>query len=145
LAGSRAAGADDPSSDFDLYVYATREVTLDERRKLLGEQAEIGNCFWEPGDESIEEPTGARIDIMCRSSEWIAGQLDRVLVRHEASLGYTTCFWYNVSHSEALFDPRDWYHALRNRARVEYPNVLRRAIVAKNWPVLRRNQSSYRR
>ncbi len=145
LAGSRAGGLDDPYSDFDLYVYTTRDVPIDERRKLLGEHAEIDNRFWEPGDESIDQATGARIDIMYRMPEWIEGQLDRVLLRHEASLGYTTCFWYNVLHSEALFDPRGWYGSLRNRAGIGYPDLLRRAIVAKNWPVLRRNQSSYRR
>jgi len=124
-----------------VYVYATREVPLDERRNLLGERAEIDNRFWDSGDESFDPATGARIDIMYRSPEWIEGQLDRVLSRHEASLGYTTCFWYNEIHSEALFDPRGWYRALQHRAAVEYPDVLRRGIVAKNWPILRRNQS----
>jgi hypothetical protein len=33
----------------------------------------------------------------------------------------------------------------RARARVPYPEGLQRAIVAKNWPILRKNQSSYRR
>jgi len=81
---------------------------------------------------------------MYRSPEWIEEQLNRVLSRHEAALGYTTCFWYNVVHSEALFDPRSWYQELQNRGRVAYPEGLRRAIVMKNWPVLRRNHSSYR-
>lgn len=143
LAGSRAGGLDDLYSDFDIYVYATREVPIDQRRKLLGEDAEIDNRFWEPGDESFDPATGVRIDVMYRSPEWMEGRLDRVLLRHEASLGYTTCFWYNVLHSQTLFDPRGWYRALQHRAGIEYPDVLRRAIVAKNWPILRRNQSSY--
>src|SRR5450755_407877 len=75
LAGSRAAGAHDSFSDLDLYVYATREVPSDERRKLLGEGAEIDNRFWEPGDESFDPATGVRIDIMYRSPEWIERQL----------------------------------------------------------------------
>jgi len=33
---------------------------------------------------------------------------------------------------------------LQQKARTPYPEALRRAIVAKNWPILRRNQSSYR-
>jgi catechol 2,3-dioxygenase-like lactoylglutathione lyase family enzyme len=115
------------------------------RQALLGEGAEIDNRFWEPGDEWTEPSTGTQIDIMYRSPEWIEGQLDRVLVRHEAALGYTTCFWYNVAHSEALFDPRGWYRQLQNRAQVPYPEGLRRSVVMKNWPVLRRNHSSYRR
>jgi hypothetical protein len=81
---------------------------------------------------------------MYRSPAWIEDQLDRVLLRHEASIGYSTCFWYNVLHSEALLDPHDRYAGLQRRARVPYPEPLRRAIVAKNYPLLRRNQSSYR-
>jgi predicted nucleotidyltransferase len=144
LAGSRAAATGDLASDYDLYVYTLREVPVHFRRALLGESAEIDNRFWEPGDEWSDPSTGARIDIMYRSPEWIEEQLNRVLSRHEAALGYTACFWYNVVHSEALFDPRGWYQELQNRGRVAYPEGLRHAIVMKNWPVLRRNHSSYR-
>ena len=144
LAGSRAVAKSDLSSDFDLYVYAVCEVPIEFRRTLLGENAEIDNRFWEPGDEWSDPSTGTQIDIMYRSPEWIEEQLNRVLSRHEAALGYTTCFWYNVVHSEALFDPRSWYQELQNRGRVAYPERLRHAIVMKNWPVLRRNHSSYR-
>jgi len=145
LAGSRGAGAQDAESDFDLYIYALSEVAVEFRRALMGEAAEIDNRFWEPGDEWSDSATGARLDIMYRSPEWIEDQLDRLLVRQEAAIGYTTCFWYNIIHSEVLFDPRGWYRQLQDRARVPYPEGLRRAVVAKNWPILRRNRSSYRR
>jgi catechol 2,3-dioxygenase-like lactoylglutathione lyase family enzyme/predicted nucleotidyltransferase len=144
LAGSRAAATSDLASDFDLYVYAVRDVPLEFRRALLGEGAEVDNRFWEPGDEWSDPSTGAQIDIMYRSPEWIEAQLNRVLLRHEAALGYTTCFWYNVIYSEAIIDPRGWYQQLQNRGRVAYPEGLRRAVVMRNWPVLRRNHSSYR-
>ena len=145
LAGSRGVGASDRESDFDLYVYTLRDVPVEFRRSLLGEGAEIDNRFWEPGDEWCEPSTHTRLDIMYRSPGWIEDQLDRVLVRHEAAIGYSTCFWYNIIHSEALLDPRGWYHQLQNRAHVSYPEGLRRAVVKKNWPILRRNHSSYRR
>ncbi|MBZ5594149.1 MAG: DUF4037 domain-containing protein [Acidobacteriia bacterium] len=145
LAGSRAAGSSAPGSDFDLYVYATAEVPVEFRRALAASGAEIDNRFWEAGDEWIDADTGAHLDVMFRSPSWIEDQLDRVLVRHEASVGYSTCFWYNVLHSDALYDPQNWYRHLRERARVPYPEQLQRAIVAKNWPILRKNQSSYRR
>ena len=145
LAGSRAAAADDPDSDFDLYVYATAELPIEFRRALAGPGAEIDNRFWEPGDEWIDATTGAHLDVMFRSPAWIEDQLERVLVRHQASIGYSTCFWYNVLHSQALYDPQSWYQQLQQRARVPYPEALQRAIVAKNRPILRKNQSSYRR
>jgi catechol 2,3-dioxygenase-like lactoylglutathione lyase family enzyme/predicted nucleotidyltransferase len=145
LAGSRGAGASDEQSDFDLYVYTLRDIAVEFRRVLLGEGAEIDNRFWEPGDEWTEPSTGTQLDIMYRSPVWIEDQLDRVLVKHEAAIGYTTCFWYNIIHSEALFDPRNWYRHLQDRVHVFYPEELRRSVVKKNWPILRRNRSSYRR
>jgi len=145
LAGSRGGGISDLESDFDIYVYALAEIPVEFRRELLGDGAEIGNRFWEPGDEAVDASSGLRLDIMYRSPEWIEDQLDRVLVRHEAAVGYTTCFWFNVLHSEPLFDRGDWFQQLQNRANVAYPDELRRAVIAKNWPILRRNQSSYRR
>ena len=145
LAGSRAARTSDRESDFDLYVYALHDVPVEFRRGLLGAGAEIDNRFWETGDEWTELSTGIHIDIMYRSPEWLESEIDRVLVRQEVALGYTTCFLYNVDHSEVLFDPRGWFRRLQSRVRVPYPEGLRRAVVIKNWPVLRRNHSSYRR
>jgi predicted nucleotidyltransferase len=145
LAGSRGGGTSDPKSDFDIYVYASAEVPVEFRRALLGDGAEIDNRFWEPGDEATDLTAGLKLDIMYRSPTWIEDQLDRVLVRHEASIGYSTCFWFNVLHSEPLFDREGWFEHLRDHANVAYPDELRRAVIAKNWPILRRNQSSYRR
>lgn len=144
IGGSRGAGLHDARSDVDIYVYTLGEISPEFRRKLGGPGAEIANCFWEPGDEWVDAASGLHIDIMYRSPSWIEDQLDRVLVRQEASLGYTTCFWYNIIHSKTIFDPRGWYATLQQRALVPYPEGLRRAIVEKNLPVLRHNLSSYR-
>ena len=84
LSGSRGAATSDLESDFDLYVYTLRDVPVEFRRGLMGASAEIDNRFWEPGDEWTEPSTGTQIDIMYRSPEWIEGQLERVLVRHES-------------------------------------------------------------
>jgi catechol 2,3-dioxygenase-like lactoylglutathione lyase family enzyme len=146
LSGSRGAGSNDGESDFDLYVYAVSELPLDFRRAIAASpDAEIDNRYWEPGDEWVDQASGARVDVMYRSPAWIEDQLDRVLVRHEPSIGYSTCFWYNILRSEPLFDPRGWYAGLQARARVPYPGQLKRSIIGKNYPLLRRNQSSYRR
>jgi hypothetical protein len=148
LAGSEGAGEADALSDIDLYVYAGAEIPVRQRRAAAGvfaDRMEIDNRFWEPGDEWIDRASGRRIDIMYRIPAWIRDQLARVLERHEASLGYTTCFWWNVLHSRALYDPTGWYAGLQQTARQPYPAALQRAIVAKNFPILRDNISSYRR
>jgi predicted nucleotidyltransferase len=141
--GSRGSHGSDVQSDFDIYVYTSAEIPIEFRRTLLGAKAEIDNRFWEPGDEGIVD--GLQLDVMYRSPKWIEDQLDRILARHQASVGYTTCFWFNVLNSEPLWDRGRWFQQLRERVNIPYPEQLRRAIVAKNWPILRRNQSSYRR
>ena len=145
LSGSRTSGLGDLTSDIDLYVYSREPVSLKERAEIASgaRRAEIGNAFWEPGDEWVDGSTGISVDVMFRDCRWIEEQLDRVLKHHQASVGYSTCFWYNVLHSEVLFDRSGWFGALQERARQPYPEELRAAIIAKNLPILRRNMSSY--
>ena len=147
LAGSRAAGAGDARSDIDLYVYAEEPVPMTDRRAIADRFAarrEVGNAFWEPGDEWIDDATGLHVDVMFRTPAWIEAQLDRVLARHEAATGYSTCFWHNVLHSTPLFDRTGWYGRLQAGVERPYPEALKRAIVAKNHPLLRNAFSAYR-
>ena len=146
MAGSRTAGVADERSDVDLYVYAPEPPPLPDRAAVAARFAsasEVGNAAWEPGDEWLDPRTGRHVDVMYRSPAWIEDQLARVLVRHEAAVGCSTCFWHNVLHSEPLVDPGGWYRALRASAERPYPEPLKRAVVAKNHPLLRRAFSSY--
>jgi hypothetical protein len=147
LAGSQATGSVDQGSDIDLYVYLNGPlpVALRARIAMAGAQyAEVDNQFWEPGDEWIDAETGIHVDVMFRTVDWIEEQLDRVLRRHQASVGYSTCLWHNIVSSQPLFDRADWFQQLQEGARQPYPEGLRRAIVAKNHPILRQTASSYR-
>ncbi|MBN1262210.1 MAG: DUF4037 domain-containing protein [Anaerolineae bacterium] len=146
LAGSRAVSQVDDRSDYDIYIYADVEIPCEVRRRIaltFADRVEIDNRFWEPGDEWGDVATGLHVDIMYRSPEWIEAQLDRVLVHHEGSVGYSTCFWHNVLTSQVLFDRAGWFAALQVRAGQPYPEPLRRAIIAKNQPILRKTLSSY--
>jgi hypothetical protein len=145
LAGSRRSGFTDNHSDIDLYVYAAEMIEVPVRAgiALLSQRKEIGNSFWEPGDEWIDLETGITVDVMFRNMRWLEEQLDRVLVCHEASVGYSTCFWYNVRNSQPLFDRSGWYRAVEQKADRPYPEELKHAVIAKNHPILRRNISSY--
>lgn len=146
LGGSHATGAAELGSDIDLYVYQRTEIPIAARAEIAkarASYAEIDNRFWESGDEWIDEPTGVHVDVMFRSTGWIEDQLDRVLLRHQASVGYTTCLWHNVRTSELMCDRADWFESLQRKAAQAYPEPLRRAIVAKNHPILRQTASSY--
>lgn len=146
LAGSRTVGMTDPRSDYDMYVYATAEIPVAARRRIaerFADRLELDNRYWEPGDEWRNSADDLHVDLMYRSPQWIEEQLERILARHEAWVGFSTCFWYNVQTSRALFDRDGWFAALQVRAAVPYPEPLRRAIVAKNYPILRNTHSSY--
>lgn len=146
LAGFEVAGAADERSDLDFYVYAGAPVAMVDRAAIATRFAthrEVGNDFWEPGDEWIDRQTGRHVDVMYRTPGWIKEQLDKVLVHHEASVGYSTCFWHNVLHSTPLFDRSGWYRDLQSAATRPYPQPLQRAIIAKNHPILRQTLSSY--
>jgi len=144
LGGSRGDGgvARDAASDIDVYVYTRGDIPLDVRREIVelaggATRADVGLAYWGPGDEWLSAATGIHVDAIYFDASWMEEQLDRVLVRHEASLGYTTCFWHTVRGSITLEDPRGWFAGLQERCRVEYPEELRRNIVALNHPVLR--------
>lgn len=146
MAGSASAGRDDDGSDIDLYVHARAEPALATRAAIAAgsPRAELGNRIYEPGDEWIDAESGAHVDVMYRDPRWIEDELDRVLVRHEARVGYSTAFWAGVRQSVPLFDRAGWYARLLESARRPYPDALVRSIVAKNQPLLRRNLSSLR-
>lgn len=146
LGGSRTAALADEQSDLDFYVYVREEIPPRLRAEIVrcwAERTEIDNRFWETGDEWVDLDTGLHVDIMYRSPAWMEAQLDRVLVSHEASVGYSTCFWWNVKTSLPLFDRHGWLSSLQARAEQPYPELLVRAVVAKNHPILRKNLSSY--
>lgn len=148
LAGSRAQDSNDARSDVDLYLYADAPVPLEARRAIILPRAaadpppEIGSKIWEEEDDWIE-PGGLAIEVIHRTSAWIEDELDRVLVRHEPRLGYSTCFWHSVRVARVLHDRDGWFSELRERAQGTYPEPLARAIIGLNRPVLREVLPSY--
>ena len=146
LAGSQTTGMSDRDSDLDIYVYVREEIPVSVRAGIAAaraERVEVDNRFWEPGDEWVEADSGVSVDVIFRDTRWIEEQLDRVLRRYEASVGYSTCLWYNVLSSHILYDRQGWFGAFQQGARRPYPEPLRQAIVAKNHPILGRTISSY--
>jgi hypothetical protein len=147
LAGSQAAATADTNSDIDLYVFGEQAPPLAARQAITedgGEQIEIGNQVWGAGDEWRDRASGIAVDVLYFGLAWIEEQLERVLRRHEASAGYTTSFWYTVQVARPLFDRSGWFAQLQASAQQPYPEPLRRAIIATNYPILRDARSSYR-
>ncbi len=147
LAGSLTGGLIDQASDIDLYVYTTSEIPLQARMAIVEKtgatQADMDLRFWDLGDEWYDAEIGLEVDIIYWDTGWITGQIDRALVEYQANVGYSTCFWYTVRNSQILADKRGWLHALKEKCAAPYPEALRQAVIAKNWPVLRQVIPSY--
>jgi hypothetical protein len=138
LGGSRSTEIDDTESDIDLYIYTSSKIPVSERRRIAQENAErfeVDNRNWEPGDEWIDNTSGLHIDVMFRDLDWIRQQLQNLLVQYRANIGYSTCLWFNVLHSEILYDRNGGFTALQNWADQDYPPALQQAIIAKNHPL----------
>ena len=148
LGGSQASGRTDAGSDFDLYVFTTAEIRVEKRRDIVqrlggASEANLGHDYFGGGDEWLDAATGAHFDVMYFGLEWLREQLERPLVHHQASLGYSTAFCYTVSRSSVLYDPQGDFAALQALAWKPYPDALREAVVRYNQPMLRGVVSSY--
>ncbi|MBN1486241.1 MAG: DUF4037 domain-containing protein [Anaerolineae bacterium] len=141
LGGSLTGTTTDRDSDIDLYVYTNQVIPLQERvaiaDRLGTSQRDMNLQFWDLGDEWYDATTGIEVDLIYWDPAWIAGQIDRVVVHHQASVGYSTCFWHTIHTTQVLYDKVDWLKGLKEKCKVPYPESLRRAIVAKNHPILR--------
>jgi hypothetical protein len=146
IGGSRSAASGDAESDIDLYIFSAGEVPPATRREIAVHYTttpEIDNRYFGPEDAWRDEATGLKFDLIYWSPAWLEDQVDRVLMRGQASVGYSTCFWYTVLHALPLYDPIEWLAGLKARAGAPYPDALRDAIVSLNLPLLRQSQSSF--
>jgi predicted nucleotidyltransferase len=145
LGGSLASGTADATSDIDLYVYVQTDIPAAERLAIAREYAAGAktNDYWGPGNEWIDPDTGIHVDVMFWTTTWIEDDLDRILQRHEAWVGYSTCIWHTVRRSRILFDRSGWLLTRHADAQQSYPEPMVTAVVRQNYPILRRNESAY--
>lgn len=139
LAGSSVGDYGDEYSDYDFYVYSRREVDPRKRREIAQRYAtafNIDNHFYETDDEWLLAESGRQVEFIYRSCDWIEEAVERVWARGGASVGYSTCFIYNVRNSVVHHDPNSWFRRLRAATASPYPRTLRTNIIAKNVPML---------
>lgn len=147
LGGSRKNSTADEMSDFDIYVYSKKPISVEFRKELIekySENFELDNTRWESGDEFVGKD-GACYDIMYRDKGFIEGTIDWVYDKGNASMGYSTACLFNFSTAEILFDRNNWYKNLQDKVNGDFPNILQENIIKKNYPVLRNTISSYKK
>lgn len=140
LSGSQTGLFNDEISDFDVYVYSNEHIPLDFRQKLAekyGEKYEVGNDFFEDGDEFLLKENGKGLDLMYRSLANIEGELDWVWRKHNAKVGYTTAVLHNIRTSKILFDRYGEFKKLQDELYEPYPQELKNNIIKKNLPLIK--------
>ena len=145
LAGSRATHAADEHSDYDVYVYTTTEIPINKRKDVTDRSCsymELNNQFWETEDDGIL-CDGTPIELIYRSLDWLDAELDRVLFKHQAKTGYTTCFWSNLLKSNILYDQTGRAKTLQEKYTIAYPRELQHNIIRKNYPLLKQQLPAY--
>ena len=148
LGGSQSSGSADFGSDIDLYVYTEEEIPPEEQAALIersggATRSDLNMPYWGGLNMWADAVTGITVDCMYFRTGWIEEQVARVMDEHRPSLGYSTSFCRTVKQSIILYDPRGWFEALQARSKQDYPEALRRNIIAHNHPVLRTLMSSY--
>lgn len=147
VGGSLAGGSTDEHTDIDLYIFTHTTIPLVERTSIVNSfgasQRDMNLTFWDLGDQWIDKNTGTEIDLIYWDTQWISDEINKVVVKHMASMGYTTCFWRTLKECVILFDRAGWLHELKAKCEKPYPDELLQAIVNKNHPVLRQVIPSY--
>lgn len=147
LSGSSTSKTDDSKSDYDIYIYCQKEPDIEKRRKIaekFSDSPEIDNHYFETGDTFYLRETGKPIDIDYRLPDFIESNIKHVWEEHNASMGYTTCFLYNVKHSKILYDKNGWLKNIQDKVSSPYPENLAKNIIRKNFTYLKDAMFSYR-
>lgn len=146
LAGSIANKTNDALSDYDLYVYQTKEIDLEIRKIILSDlvsSAEYDNRFWETEDDVVLKEGSVPADIIYRAYDWIEENIKNRMEKHLADTGYTTCFVANIKNSIILFDRSGRLSRLKTVCETHYPIELKNNIIRKNYPLLKRQIPAY--
>lgn len=140
LSGSRTAEQNDEMSDYDIYIYSDKPIPLEFRTQLAKKYAshyDIDHGYFGSGDEWQLKNSETGMDFMFRSLDWIEEQVENVYNKHYESLGYTTCFLFNVYTSQILYDKNGWFLNLQNKITGAYPKQLKENIIKKNYKILK--------
>ncbi|MBE5961926.1 MAG: DUF4037 domain-containing protein [Lachnospiraceae bacterium] len=138
LGGSRASGNHDEKSDYDIYVYLSEPLPETIRKDILSKycsRMEVGNHYWELEDNCTFH-NGIDLDIIYRNLDDFEQDLENVVVRFQASNGYTTCMWHNLLTCQILYDKEGKLTKMKKQYQVPYPDELQKNIITKNRKLL---------
>src|SRR3989344_5322439 len=146
LSGSSSTVRHDKLSDLDLYVYVSQTIENSKRKQIASNfttEFTLQNKFWEDEDYWEVKRPPMLVEIIYRNFSWLDTELEDVLIKHQAKVGYTTCFWTNLLNSKILYDKSGAAASLKEKYTFPYPQKLKQAIIEKNYPILKTSSASY--
>ena len=146
IGGSRASKKYDNNSDYDVYVYVTKEIDEITRQKILSKYCsymEIGNRYWEYSDNCIMND-GIELDMMYRNLKEFEKGIENVVLHCQAANAYTTCMWHNLLHCNIVYDKTGKLEQMQKKFTVPYPQELKKAIIKRQMELMDTTLSAYK-
>lgn len=146
LGGSLATGRADADSDIDLYIYSEGEIPVEARAAIINPRAremQLDNAFWEAEDYWREEESGVKVETIYRNPDWETAYLKDLFANNRAHMGFSTSRWHSIVTFKILFDRSGWAASLKSSADMPYPDGLAKAIIEKNFALLRGSMADH--
>lgn len=145
VGGSRAVKRNDEFSDYDVYVYATEPISIEERRNVLEMHCDsiaLDNHYREHEDVCIMED-GTQLNIVYRELDAFLEGIVRVTEQCEPLDGCTTSMWNSLLTSRIAYDKGGLLAAAREKYTIPYPQQLKQNIISHHMSLIKYGLPSY--
>lgn len=140
IGGSTAGNTSDNNSDIDIYIFITKDISIEKRLTLTKQYSknyEVGGEYFGPGDEFFVEKLNKQLDVMYWNIDWFENTVQNIWNKHYPSNGYTTCFLYTLKNLQILFEKNNWLTNLKEQINTPYPTELKNNIIKRNLMLLK--------
>ena len=139
IGGSSASKKADSSSDIDIYVFTSKDIPIEQRKKIIQKYSskyDVGQDYFGPDDEFYVDSMNKDFDIVYFDKKWIEDNYKNVWIDANPSNGYTTCFLYTLSILDVKHDKTGWLENLKTQLNTPYPKKLQENIIKRNMMLL---------
>lgn len=146
VGGSRAIKKNDAFSDYDVYVYSTEAIAVEERRRILEKQCSsmvLDNHYREHEDICILDDDSSELNIIYRNLDEFLTEIDQVAVHFEPRNGCTTGLWHNLLLGRIAYDKGGLLAAAKEKYDIPYPQELKNNIISYHMNLIKYGMPSY--
>ncbi|MCM1266554.1 MAG: DUF4037 domain-containing protein [Bacteroidales bacterium] len=146
VGGSRAVRRNDEYSDYDVYVYCTEPLPLEDRRRILENHCSsmaLDNHYREHEDICILEDDGSELSIIYRDLEAFLAGIDKVAKHYEPQDGCTTGLWHNLLLGRIAYDKGGLLAAAKEEYSIPYPPELKNNIISYHMNLIKYGMPSF--